>query len=510
MTAGGGSAHASTIVLDLPDETAMRDFGADLALVLGVGDRVALKGDLGAGKSTLARALIRAMACDDTLDVPSPTYTLVQTYETRPKITHLDLYRIAGEEEVEELGFDEAAETGIVLVEWPERAFRVLSECNLVVALDISASGGRTAVLDGDAEVLARVGRVLAIRDFLRRSGAKEVRRLPFPADASARRYERIRQSGMPDRILMDAPRAERTGAAATYAATAHIAADVLPFVAIAERLAAMGLSAPRIDAHDLDAGLVLLEDLGAQGVLQPDGTPDPERYAATAEALAHLHDLPFDPDIRLSTGETYRVPAFDRAAMLAELSLMPDWYLPARNGAPVAAPERDAFFAIWNRTLDAIARAETHLLLRDVHSPNLLWRAERSGHARVGIIDFQDAMVGPTAYDLASLGQDARVDVPADLEDALIDAYLAARARVDETGFRHAYAVMAAQRATKILGIFVRLHERDGKAQYRRHIPRLQRYLMRTLEHPELGALKTFYETAGVFDVPGGENRRS
>lgn len=507
MTAEGGLAQARDIVLDLPDEDAMRVFGADLALVLGVGDRVALRGNLGAGKSTLARALIRAAAGDDALEVPSPTYTLVQTYETRPKITHLDLYRIASEDEVEELGFDEAAETGIVLVEWPDRSSRVLDECNLVVSLDISAAGGRTAVLGGDAEILGRVGRSLRIRDFLRRSGAGAVRRMPFPADASARRYERIGLPGAPDRILMDAPRAERSGAAATYAATAHIAADILPFVAIGERLAAMGFSAPRIHAHDLPAGLVLLEDLGAQGVLGADGAPDAERYVATAEALASLHDLPFDPEVRLSTGETYEIPTFDRAAMQAELSLMPDWYMPARNGAPVAAPEREAFVAIWDRTLDGVADAQTHLLLRDVHSPNLLWQADRTGHARVGLIDFQDAMIGPTAYDLASLGQDARVDVPADLEKALLAAYLAARANIDETRFRHAYAVMAAQRATKILGIFVRLHERDGKAQYRRHIPRLQRYLTRTLEHPELGALKNFYQTAGVLDVPGGES---
>jgi len=139
---------------------------------------------------------------------------------------------------------------------------------------------------------------------------------------------------------------------------------------------------------------------------------------------------------------------------------------------------------------------------LRDVHSPNIIWRGDRAGIDRIGLIDFQDAMIGPAAYDLASLAQDARVDIPPELEMRLVATYVAARKAqgpFDQEGFERAYAIMAAQRASKILGIFVRLDERDGKPQYLRHIPRLKTYLERTLGHPSLAALRNLYEDWGI-----------
>jgi hypothetical protein len=135
---------------------------------------------------------------------------------------------------------------------------------------------------------------------------------------------------------------------------------------------------------------------------------------------------------------------------------------------------------------------------LRDYHSPNLLWLPKREGIARIGLVDFQDALIGPAAYDVASLLQDARVDVPEDMEMNLLGRYVRARLGhdrgFDTGGFTLLYATLAAQRATKILGIFARLQRRDGKPQYLRHTPRLWGYLQRSLAHPALAALKGWY----------------
>lgn len=493
------------LIVHLPDEAATHAFAQDLAAILRTGDVVAMTGDLGAGKTTLARALIRQLAGEPELDVPSPTYTLTQTYETAPKVTHFDLYRLADDSELDELGFEEAAETGIVLVEWPERARQVLEEANLTIALRIAPDGGRDATLSPTPELALRLARSLAIRQFLVDAGFDGAHRMPFPADASMRRYERATHDGR-SMVLMDAPAqppgpAIRDGRA--YTEIAHIARDVRPFVAIAEELAARGFTAPRILAADIPAGLVLLSDLGVEGIVTPDGSPIPARYEASARALARLHAEDFTGPIETRHGFAWTIPPFDRPALSIEVELLADWYWPRQHGEPIPDTKREAFRAAWSATFDALEGARRGLVMRDFHSPNILWQAAEDGPKRIGLLDFQDAMIGPVAYDLASLAQDARVNMPLELEEAVSAAYLEEALAIDPAfdAEMHAaqYAIMAAQRATKLLGLFVRLHERDGKPQYLRHIPRIQTYLNRSLMHPANARLKAIYDDWGV-----------
>src|SRR6202012_4329850 len=146
-----------------------------------------------------------------------------------------------------------------------------------------------------------------------------------------------------------------------------------------------------------------------------------------------------------------------DLDALLIEVELLPDWYLPYR-GAPATAAERETYLALWRDALTPVVDGRPTWVLRDFHSPNLLWLPDRAGIARVGLLDFQDALMGPPAYDLASLLQDARIDVPETLEVALFSRYVRGRLydqRFDAPGFARIYATLAAPRATKILGIF-------------------------------------------------------
>jgi aminoglycoside/choline kinase family phosphotransferase len=193
----------------------------------------------------------------------------------------------------------------------------------------------------------------------------------------------------------------------------------------------------------------------------------------------------------------THWLPIYDMDAYLIEAELLLDWYLP-RRGVAVSENMRHEYTAVWRDLLTVAVEAPPTWVLRDFHSPNLLWLPNRKGLARLGILDFQDAVMGPDAYDLASLLQDARVDVAEATELALLGRYLRRR-RADDADFDGAqfiqlYVTLAAQRASKILGIFARLDARDGKPQYLRHMPRIWGYLQRSLAHPALAPLGAWY----------------
>jgi len=181
----------------------------------------------------------------------------------------------------------------------------------------------------------------------------------------------------------------------------------------------------------------------------------------------------------------------------MVEIGLMLQWYLPDRGAEP-SEVLRAEFVAMWRDLLQEAEASARTWVLRDFHSPNLIWLGERNGIARVGIIDFQDAMLGPPAYDVVSLLQEARIDVPEALELALLTRYIKARRDADTgfdpAGFAANYALMSAQRNTRLLGTFARLNRRDGKPQYLRHQPRIWTYLSRSLAHPALAKIQAWY----------------
>jgi aminoglycoside/choline kinase family phosphotransferase len=220
-------------------------------------------------------------------------------------------------------------------------------------------------------------------------------------------------------------------------------------------------------------------------------------RYQAALDMLIALHKLSLPDTLPVEPGVVHRIPPYDLDAMLIEVELLPDWYLPHR-GAPATAAARETYLALWRDALFPVLDMPVTWVLRDFHSPNLLWLPERDGIARVGLLDFQDAMMGPGAYDVASLLQDARVDVSEEIEIELLGRYVRTRKAADMAfdipAFVKVYSTLAAQRASKILGIFARLDRRDGKPQYLRHLPRVWGYLQRSLAHPALAPLDEWY----------------
>lgn len=494
----------SSFSVALPDEHATQRLAIDIANALQGGDLITLSGDLGAGKTTFARALIRYLAGDSTIEVPSPTFTLMQSYDLPQfQVFHADLYRLSGSAELAELGFDDLPENAVVLVEWPDRAAGFLPADRLDITLTLSPKlklEFRHARVTGYGAMGPRVDRMAAARQFIAESGYSEALRARLQGDASTRSYERL-VLGDKHVILMNSPRRPdgppvRDGK--PYSAIAHLADNVAPFVAMANGLRQNGFSAPAIHHADLEQGLLILEDLGDEHVVSGDPpAPIKERYETAVDALLALHEKKLPDKLAVAPHVEHHIPAYDIDTFLIEAELLLDWFLP-RLDAAIPDSERDSFRALWRELLQPAIDAPPTWVLRDFHSPNLLWLPRRSEIARLGILDFQDALMGHPAYDLASLLQDARVDVSEQTELALLGRYVRGR-RQTEPGFDPAefiriYVTLAAQRSSKILGIFARLDMRDAKPQYLRHMPRVWGYLQRSLGHPALESLNAWY----------------
>jgi N-acetylmuramate 1-kinase len=490
-----------TVIVDLENAEATERLGEDLARALIVGDVLALSGDLGAGKSTLARALIRAIADDPDLDVPSPTFTLAQTYQLRIPVTHFDLYRITSADELAELGLEEALTEGMALLEWPERAGARLKGHAVWLRLDEHGTG-RVARIDGPPEVMERIERSFSIRSFLESNGLSDAQRRWYQGDASTRSFERITPRDSGRLILMDHPEKPDLSPVVngrSYRQTARITWTVRPFSAIARALQSHGFAAPQIHAQDLDQGILLMEDLGDGKIVDSQGQPIEERYCLAAEFLAHLHDAGIGPDLPCADGSVYRLPLYDRDAFMIEARLLLDWYFPYSLGRQPTPTEAAKFEELWEVLIARMSTSQTGLVLRDFHSPNIIWRPSETGFSRIGLVDIQDAVQGPLSYDVSSLAQDARVSVSEELENKTIQAYALARRKLgefDADSFSQAYAITALQRATKIAGIFVRLDRRDGKPSYLKHLPRIENYIRRTIHHPALADLADFYSS--------------
>jgi aminoglycoside/choline kinase family phosphotransferase len=311
------------------------------------------------------------------------------------------------------------------------------------------------------------------IRAFLTRAGWSDAAREPLPADASFRRYVRLRTDER-TAMLMDAPPPRE---------------DVRPYLIVARRLVSLGYSAPRVFAEDVAHGLLLIEDFGDATYTRELAAGADERrlYEVAVDVLIDLHHQTpaWDPEI----------PRYDDARLLAEAALLVDWYVPAITGRKTPPALREGFLALWQSLLPAARGVPETLVLRDYHVDNLMRLPGRTGIAGCGLLDFQDAVIGPVTYDLVSLLEDARRDVAPSLWEAMVKRYRQAFPALDEQAFAASYVILGAQRNAKIIGIFTRLCRRDGKPRYLAHIPRLWRLLESDLRHPSLSAMREWFD---------------
>ena len=315
LTTTGGASFTVT----LPNEQATVRFATDIACALEPGDLVTLSGDLGAGKTTFARALIRYLAGDDTIEVPSPTFTLLQTYELpRFVLVHADLYRLSGAAELSELGFDDLPEDTVVLMEWADRAAGFLPPDRLDITFTLAPALGaevRNARCTGYGAFAARAERIAQVRAFLDESGFGEAERRRMQGDASTRIFERLTLDDQ-TMVLMNAPPHPdgppvRDGK--PYSAIAHLAENTIPYVALAAGLRDRNLSTPVILHADPAHGLIIMEDLGDERIVGGDPpAPIEARYQVALDLLISLHRRRLPEVLPVAPHLDYRLPRYD------------------------------------------------------------------------------------------------------------------------------------------------------------------------------------------------------
>ena len=289
---------------------------------------------------------------------------------------------------------------------------------------------------------------------------------MPLAGDASFRCYYRLGADGR-RAVLMDAPPPQE---------------DVAPYIAVSNLLRRLGFSAPEVFAADPTHGFLVIEDFGDDTYtrLLDRGADEPALYALAVDTLVELQRA-------VAARGSPNLPPYDADRLLAEAALLVDWYTPAALGGPLPEARREEYLELWRALLPEAALTGDTLVLRDYHVDNLMLLPDRAGVQGCGLLDFQDAVRGPPSYDLVSLLEDARRDIPAELSRQMTARYLDAFPTLDQTAFLRSAAILAAQRNCKILGIFTRLWKRDGKPRYLVHLPRVWRLLEQDLGHPAL-----------------------
>ncbi len=314
------------------------------------------------------------------------------------------------------------------------------------------------------------------IIEFLSANDLGSARREKLFSDASFRHYERIYTDDK-SLMLMDAPPEKE---------------DIRPFVNIDKYLRRSGFSAPQIHAEDEKNGFLLLEDLGNDSytnVLAGRSAisgqyNEKDLYTAAIDVLIQLH----------RSTHPEKVIDYDYSLLMQEARLLVDWYLPNVGFSGNIKEAAEEYIEIWKELLSGANLEEKVPVMRDYHADNLMWLPERNGVERVGLLDFQDAVIGHPCYDLVSLLEDARRDVAGSTVDACIKRYLRNRKALDIKDFMLSYATLAAQRNCKIIGIFARLAIRDNKPKYLGYMPRVWGHLLNDIKHPELSPLKKWF----------------
>ncbi|MEO9823627.1 MAG: tRNA (adenosine(37)-N6)-threonylcarbamoyltransferase complex ATPase subunit type 1 TsaE [Paracoccaceae bacterium] len=433
----------------LPDERATTDLGIALAPVFTKGDILLLNGPVGAGKSHLARAIIQARLGYPE-DVPSPTYTLVQTYfDQKYEIFHADLYRLSDTSELTELGLDDAFQNAICLVEWAERLGPESAPKDALTVTLETKEDGRFAVLSADASRWEKVARPIEKTRFLIEAGWSGAQTTNVAGDLSSRTYQRLRQ-GEQSVIYMDA---------------GDDTASTSKFLKMSSWLDENGYSAPQAIAQKPGKGLILLSDFGDQRL---STLPDVMQKMTLCLSLLADMRTKEPPDLPCPT-----------AIELAEMTMLAKHY----PGAETEAIE--TFRGELQARIEMVnENTNPSVSLRDFHTDNIMWLGEKEGINRLGLLDYQDAFLVHPVYDLVSLLTDARRAVSTQDRQDLIVQY-AKMTGDDLEDLQRAFAVFSVQRNLRILGIFSKAALDDGKTHHVQNIPRVYGYLVEALEHP-------------------------
>lgn len=458
------------------------------------GDTLLLQGDLGAGKSHFARSFIQAMGTRQN-HIPSPTFTLVQAYDdTRLPLIHADLYRLKDATELDDLDMHDYFGHGVCLIEWPERAASALPKNALTLHFSVTGENTREVELTGNATWQKRLKLMLQPADqnrpekdlagFVTKHGFAGAELTPISGDASFRRYFRVK-SGNRSAIMMDVP-------AVLQDNESGLDGVIKPFLRMNEYLQKAGLRVSDVYGVDEEQCLILHEDFGDTSLYSH--SPKKADLAWLAVAVEAL--------IKLAKAKPITtLKPFDVALMNRSVALYTDWYLPTLRGQATAPDERGRFLEAWAQLYKPMVSSPLGVQLRDYHSPNIMLLGNLPRLDNLGLIDYQDATYGPLAYDLVSVLYDARVPVEACTRNELLEHYIT-KTGVDAKAFETSFYLLSLMRNTRILGVFVRLAQRDGKKNYLEKIPILLPYIQEALQHPAAAPVRPWLQKVEALEL--------
>jgi len=464
----------------------------EVSLIIQKGDFISLVGPMGSGKTTLSKYIINSIG-EVIQEVTSPTFNLSQTYPTqRSLITHYDLYRIENYTDLEEIGFKEALEEGIVIVEWADKFSHELPKDRLEIKIEDNGKNKRIAYIKGYGCWKKRLERNIHLNNFISGCDLKIVNKNWMKGDASERSYQRIVTEDNSYVVMNNNQRKKEIN-------PTKIAENIEAFILINYYLESLGIKIPRILKIDRKNSFLLLEDLGniQYSKINLNDNHVFDYYAPAIESLVLIQNSQHKKNLKYN-GMEHVLNFYDKDIYLEEVKLLIDWYWPYKKGTLCEINVYKEYTAIWNTLLSKISQSST-LTLRDFHSPNLLWVNNENGLRRCGIIDFQDALIGHPLYDLVSLTQDARIDISRELETKILNYYnelkYSQASKNLEINLVQDYHIIATQRCFKILGVFARLAMSSKKPEYLLHIPRIIGYIERNFENKVLKDLKEWFE---------------
>ncbi len=492
-----GQYMCPTLVCDLPNEAATAELATLIARYLLAGDLLRLEGDLGAGKSTFCRYLLQALGHKG--DVPSPTYTLVQLYDTTPRVpvAHVDCYRLKTPEELDGLGLEHYRQHGVIVAEWPDKGGALLAaeqpdylhyhiqEMNnpgvLTVALEAgSTEGSRVATLRGSRSWQRRFGLMFdavrrprdpaAQQAFLDRLGLNDATVENLGGDWSFRSYWRVRLANGETRMLMDAP-APMEG--------------VKEFAEVAAFYISQGLRAPREYGRDEEAGYLLLEDFGNRALANVKGDEARAWYGVAVDVLCHLCRTPPRPGGRTFTPRDWWIDA----------ARFTDWYMPMVRGHATSVAERSHYMDLWQAQFAAFETIPQGTMPWDYQATNMLLLGDEPSITHFGLIDIQDAKQTPIVTDLAILLRDIRRPRNDAMEQAML-ARAAASLELAPEMLAHTLDIASLHHCSRILGGLARIYVRDGKAAGpKRFIPRTWDVAHQSYANPALAEIVAFMQ---------------
>lgn len=448
-------------------------------------DVILLEGDLGAGKTTFSKFFINHFS-EIKHNVTSPTFNIVQTYKSNKcNIWHFDLYRLKNSLEIIEIGLEEALDEGLTIIEWFEIANDYLPEDYLEIKID-NSNDKRIATLFANGSWVKRLEKIQnkyqedrekIIADFLHFNNLGNARVEKLKADASFRTYRRIYDSKK-TLILMNAPPAYE---------------DISKFILVDEYLRKQNLNAPEILGYNIKNGLMLLQDFG-NNLFTTILNECSKQELCVKEKELYIKAVNVLDGLKKISDIGSKIPKYDDNLLLKEVKLLTDWYLPYKFDSEDHIQKESEYIEIWQELLKKINIFDNVFVHRDFHADNLLYLNDFDGIKQIGLLDFQDAVIGSPIYDLISLLEDARRDVLPQTVEECKKIFLKNN-NFNINDFNMAYNIIAAQRNCKIIGIFIRLSVRDNKQNYLDYLPRVWNHLKNDLNHPDLKPLKDWFD---------------